>query len=148
VPRINYRLLPLDPGAPGIPGLSHEWFPILPVKLRHGPKATPWFPAIVDSGSHCCLFHNELASILEIDLGHGTRDRVRGFSDESWVEVVYLNVSIQVAGETLVLPVGFCQLDPWPGLLGRAGFFENFIVTFDHAASPPGMDIERIRRTS
>jgi len=30
------------------------------------------------------------------------------------------------------------------GLLGRRGFFENFIVRFDHSSSPPYFDLEQI----
>ena len=127
-----------------MPGQTYEWFPVLPVKLRYGTRTTDWFAAFVDSGSHCCLFHNDFAKTLGLDLRQGDLDRVRGLQDESWVEVRYLDVTLIVAGEALVVPVGFCDLAPWPGLLGRSGFFEKFIVTFDHSGNPPGMDVERI----
>lgn len=146
MPRINYRVVPLDKGGAGLPGQTHEWLPFLPVKLSHGKKATPWFPAFVDSGSHCCLFDVGLARTLEIDLTKGVADKIHGLRDEAWIKVRYVKVSMTVAGETLILPVGFAAIDPLQGLLGRAGFFENFTVLFDHEHDPPGMEIDRIVR--
>ena len=146
MPRIDYRVVPLKEPMAGFPGRGHDWFPVVPVKLRHGGRATPWFAAFVDSGSHCCLFDKSLATRLGLDLEKGARDVVRGLADEAWIEVRFFEVTMIVAAEAVVVPVGFCDLDPWPGLLGRAGFFEKFVVAFDHASDPPGMDIHRIHR--
>jgi hypothetical protein len=146
VSRIDYRVVPLDEPTAGFPGRRFDWFPVAPVKLRHGGRSTPWFASFVDTGSHCCLFDASLAKLLDLDLASGSRDVVRGLADETWIEVRFFEVTLIVAAEAIVIPVGFCNLDPWPGLLGRAGFFERFTVTFDHASEPPGMDIERIRR--
>jgi hypothetical protein len=90
----------------GFPGRRHDWFPVLPVRLRHGERATPWFAAFVDSGSHCCLFDTSLATRLGLDLTKGARDVVRGLLDEAWMEVRFFEVTLIVAGR------GRCD-PPW-----------------------------------
>jgi hypothetical protein len=46
----------------------------------------------------------------------------------------------------LRIRAGFVDNLPVAGLLGRRGFFENFIITFDPSAEPPGFDLERLGR--
>ncbi len=44
------------------------------------------------------------------------------------------------------IKAGFVENLSMAGLLGRRGFFENFVVRFDHSSSPPYFDLERISR--
>jgi len=46
----------------------------------------------------------------------------------------------------LKIRAGFVRDLPVAGLLGRRGFFENFIITFDPSATQPGFDIQRLGR--
>ncbi len=41
---------------------------------------------------------------------------------------------------------GFCKELAVTGLVGRLGFFNNFIVTFDHSTNPPVLLVEKINR--
>jgi len=41
---------------------------------------------------------------------------------------------------------GFCPTLTLAAILGRHGFFDNFVITFSHEYDPPGMEISRIYR--
>jgi hypothetical protein len=44
------------------------------------------------------------------------------------------------------IKAGFSPRLSVAGLLGRRGFFENFIIKFDPSATPPGFEILRLGR--
>lgn len=41
---------------------------------------------------------------------------------------------------------GFCKDLAVTGLVGRLGFFSNFVVTFDHTSIPPRLTVDKINR--
>jgi len=55
-------------------------------------------------------------------------------------------VKIIVFSEFFETMAGFSHALSVTGLLGRRGFFENFIVTIDASSSPPHCEIEKIHR--
>jgi len=61
-------------------------------------------------------------------------------------DVFYHRIKVAVLTEIIDLTAGFCYDLPVAGILGRTGFFDQFIITFDPTAQPPGMDIERVGR--
>jgi hypothetical protein len=97
-----------------------------------------WVETIVDSGSHCCVFHSGVAEYLGIDLRACKRDQVRGVMATEWSEVFYHPVTLGIGSEQIRTVVGFAEQPSTPGLLGRIGFFENFHLAFD----PIGLNLE------
>jgi len=55
-------------------------------------------------------------------------------------------VKIIVFGDFFETMAGFSRDLSVTGLLGRRGFFENFIVNIDASSSPPNCEIEKIHR--
>lgn len=143
--RIAYRIFPLDPVRPGTPGHDSFWLPVIPIRLRLGERAVR-VEAIVDSGSHCCLFHSRVGELLGLDVGSGVRDTLSGALRSPQSEVYYHRLWMDVAGERLSVLAGFTQDALQPALLGRDGFFDHFRVTFNPETSPAGMELERVRR--
>jgi hypothetical protein len=101
---------------------------------------------IVDSGSHCCLFHWRIGELLGLDVARGVRDTVLGALRSPRSEVFYHRLRMDVAGESLDILAGFSRDALQPCLLGRDGFFDHFRITFDPETSPPGLEIDRVQR--
>lgn len=101
---------------------------------------------IVDSGSHFCLFHSQVGELLGLEVGKGTRDTVLGALRSPRSEVFYHHIDMEVAGERLRILAGFSSDALQPCLLGRDGFFDHFRVTFNPSLSPPGLEIDPVRR--
>jgi hypothetical protein len=133
--RVDYKILPTERDSPF--GRARYWLPIVKVRLVSGGRAV-WVEAIVDSGSHCCVFHSGVADYLGIDLRAGKRDQVRGVMATEWSEVFYHPVTLGIGSEQNRTIVGFAEQPSTPGLLGRIGFFENFHVAFN----PIGLSLE------
>jgi hypothetical protein len=133
--RINYKILPAERDSPF--GRARYWLPIVKARLASGGRAV-WVESIVDSGSHCCVFHSDVAAYLGIDLKAGRRDRVRGVMATEWSDVFYHPVTLSIGSEQIQTVVGFVEQPSTPGLLGRIGFFENFHLAFD----PIGLSLE------
>ena len=142
--RIAYRIFPQDP-TQSATGQQTFWLPIVAVRLV-GPKQRLRVEGIVDSGSHFCLFHWRIGELLGLKVESGTRDTVLGALRSPRSEVFYHRVRIEVAGETLSITAGFSRDVLQPCLLGREGFFDHFRVTFNPETSPPGLEIDPVRR--
>ena len=56
-------------------------------------------------------------------------------------------VRVFIFGDFFETMAGFARELSVTGLLGRRGFFENFVVKIDASASPPYCEIEKIHRT-
>ena len=142
--RIAYRVFPLDP-AQSAAGRRTAWLPVVPIRLVNG-KRTVRVEGIVDSGSHFCLFHWRIGELLGLEVRDGARDTVLGALRSPRSEVFYHRLSMEVAGERLNITAGFSRDVLQPCLLGRDGFFDHFRVTFNPETSPPGLEIEAVRR--
>lgn len=70
-----------------------------------------------------------------------------GGKDAPAVPMYFHKVKIQVADGQLETMVGFSWGLAVGGLVGRRGFFENFLVKFDCSPDPPQIEIERLHRT-
>ena len=85
---------------------------------------------LVDSGSVANRLPATLATLAGLSLDDALdedRIAIAGLTTTGWL----LRAGVTVSGETLDLPIWFC--DPWPwsfGLLGQEGFFRHFRVTF------------------
>jgi hypothetical protein len=133
--RVDYTILPAERHSPF--GRSLYWLPLVEVRLISGSRAVR-VEAIVDSGSHCCVFHSGIAQLLGIDLRAGKRDQVRGVMAAEWSEIFYHPITLGIGSGRIRTVVGFAEQPSTPGLLGRIGFFENFHLAFD----PIGLSLE------
>lgn len=125
---------------------GQDWAAVLNVQIgnpsEHSPP-TKRFEALLDTGASRCLFHSGIGAAIGLDIRKGEIEETIGVSGQQ--TITYLHpVSLYVMGSIIIVIAGFTDNLPFGGLLGRAGFFENFKVTFDPSSTPPGFDLERI----
>lgn len=123
--------------------VKETWLPILNVALIIGHTTSKKFEAIVDSGSPVCLFHADIAKAHSLNFKSGQRDDLIGGSKG---EAYYHKIKLKVMGEIISITGGFSEHLSVAAIIGRHGFFDNFMVTFDPCNNPPGLIIERIYR--
>ena len=89
----------------------------------------PFFEVLVDSGASRCLFPARAAALLGLTLEEGIQMTTHGINGPMsvWIH----DVTLHIAGESVVVPAGFSPTLTGSGLLGLTGFFSNFNVTFD-----------------
>jgi hypothetical protein len=105
--------------------------------IANAPR-TKRFEAIIDSGATRTMFHADFAKHLGIDLTKCQTERTVGIGGD---EITYLhNVNLFVPGGPIVIKAAFKENLPIAGLLGMAGFFEHFRVTFDGRAQQCTLD--------
>lgn len=121
--------------------------PVLPVQLsyKHGPK-TNRFDAVVDSGADDCLFRSDIGAAIGIPIEKAPKHYVIGVVDGQKIEVFYHHVNLWVGADMIRITAGFSKTMSVAALLGRRGFFENYIVQFDSSTDPPTFDIQRLGR--
>ena len=143
----SYIRLPLDQPNPASKNETSTWLPLLRVRVGWNHKQTPRIPAIVDSGSQCCLFRADVAEYLGIDLKQGVEGTMGGISHGMKESVFYHRVQLYVESDWVIdVTAGFIKRLSVAGILGRNGFFDNFRVLFDQSTTPPALDIERINQ--
>lgn len=121
--------------------------PLLPVRLSSGhSRQTPRIEALIDSGAADCLFRADIGTFLGINVEKGIKGVMSGVAAGVKIDVYYHDVNLWVGVDMIKIRAGFSAEMSVAALLGRRGFFENFIVTFDPSATPPGFDIQRLGR--
>lgn len=145
--RKPYTAVPDDKPNP-ITGELKYWIPYLRVRPSKG-HALLRRPilAIVDSGSPYCLFRNDIAAAIGIrDITTGQAGEI-GSSKKGVTDICYFHkVKLYVEEWVIEVTAGFSSNLSVPALLGRHGFFDHFLVTFDHSASPPMLEVTKIDR--
>jgi len=109
--------------------------PMVPVTLSNGDVSFETL-ALLDSGADASAISKEMAEVLGLDLG-GKREKSYGIGGTVDSITSRVNISIQKGHEHYTMTVDVkvilkedLQLPP---LLGRAGFFDEFEITFnDH----------------
>lgn len=143
----SYTRVPIDNPSPAFKGVTAMWLPLLSVRVSHNHKQTPRLPAIVDSGSQCCLFRADVAEYLNIDVKRGIEDTVGGLSQGMREPVYYHKIKLYIESDWIIdVTAGFVKKLSVAGILGRDGFFDNFRAKFDHSSNPPVLEVERIER--
>jgi len=104
------------------------------------------FEAVVDSGSPWCLFHADVATAIGINVTHGIEEPLGGVIGGAVGKMWFHTVKLCLLGTIIDITAGFSPKLSVAGILGRSGFFDNYIVTFDPCNNPPGLNIERIGR--
>jgi len=61
-------------------------------------------------------------------------------------KLYYHKIRLLAAAESFDVTAGFSPNLSVPALLGQVGFFDQFIVTFDHTSHPPCFELQRIQR--
>ena len=147
--RVNYKILPLTKPEPAFPGQTSYWMPILNISINnpatHSPQ-TRRFEAIVDSGAPDCYLHADIGRAVGLKIEKGIKGTIGGIVAGPQVDVYYHDVNLWVGAGPVKIRAGFSDKVSVAAILGRRGFFENFIVTFDPSANPPGFEIQRLGR--
>lgn len=107
--------------------------PVIDVRLLWNHTSTQ-YRVLIDSGADFCIFHSDVAEVLEIPVVKGKKMTFYGTGGNP--QTAYFHtVQIEVGGWPMDLYCGFSyEMRSLPyGLLGQTGFFDRFIVTFDYA---------------
>jgi hypothetical protein len=108
--------------------------PFIPVALVGAAAQVPLM-LIADSGSDYTIVSYEIAPLLGLDLEAGERTSFCGTSGEQQDAYVHrLDIVIENADNSVryATDVAFASLPrSVAGLLGRVGFFDRFVVTFN-----------------
>ena len=145
--RKSYTGIPLDDPHP-ITGEKKYWIPYLRVRPAKGHTVMrrPLL-AIVDSGSPYCLFRQDIATAIGIrDITTGTESEIGSVREGVMTTCYFHKIKLYVEEWVIEVNAGFTAKLAVPALLGRYGFFDHFLVTFDHSANPPMLDISKIDR--
>ena len=93
-----------------------------------------YLQAYVDSGASWTLLHADVAELLGVRLsGRGQHSMILG--NGSRIPVLVKRIRVRFAGRQFTVPVGFTDaLATGFNVLGRAGFFERFVMCFNDRA--------------
>jgi hypothetical protein len=144
--KIPYKIYPAEATDPGYAGSVSTWMPMLPVSLVIGHTKTPRFDALVDSGAFTTYFHSDIGKAYGLKVEDGEPGELRGVVDAPPAKVFYHPVKLCIAEHIISIKAGFYDCLGLAGILGRHGFLEHFMVTFDSSSQPPGMEVTRIHR--
>jgi len=109
--------------------LRGQSYPIVPVTLSHKDREIRT-EALVDSGASLSTFHGDLASALGLTLEAGERIYLQGIGGRAlgYIHRVQLKIGVISFPCRIVFSN---ELITSVNLLGRADFFERFLVSFD-----------------
>jgi len=92
------------------------------------------------------MFHAGFCRALGINLKDGIRSDLSGVVGGANGDMYYHKIKILVGSYQITTMAGFSEDMTVAGLLGRRGFFEEFIVKIDSSTTPPCFEYERINR--
>lgn len=92
------------------------------------------------------MFHADFCRSLGIQLEEGIRADLGGVVGGARVQQYFHKVKILVGSYQVTTMAGFSRDITVAGLLGRRGFFEEFVVKIDSSTSPPSLEIDKINR--
>ena len=93
-----------------------------------------YLQAYVDSGASWSIFHVDVAQLLGIKLNRVKR-RYVSLGNGSVLPVHLARLKVRFAGEEFTVPAGFSDaLRMGFNLMGRAGFFDRFLMCFNDRA--------------
>lgn len=104
-------------------------YPIVPLALAHKQKQVEVY-ALIDSGATTSIFRPEVAEELDLEIEKGEEIYLTGVGGR--IKGYLHNLKIKVAGKEFISPIIFSyEYTVSLNLLGREGFFKNFLVVFD-----------------
>jgi hypothetical protein len=93
-----------------------------------------YLQAYVDSGASWSVFHVDVAQLLGIKLKQAKR-RYVSLGNGSVLPVYFHHIKVRFAGREFLAPAGFSDaLRMGFNLMGRAGFFDRFLMCFNDRA--------------
>jgi len=109
-----------------------------------------YLQAYVDSGASWTIFHADVAELLGMKLSKGKR-RYMALGNGSVIPIVLQRVHVRFAGVEVDVPAGFSDaLKVGFNLLGRAGFFDRFVMCFNDRTrtltASPALAVRSVRR--
>ncbi len=147
--RFNYKVVPLAEPHPAFPNDTSVWMPVMSIKIdnpaTHSPP-TKRFEVIVDSGAPDCFFHADVGRAIGLKIESGVQGDLGGIVKGANIKVYYHDIGLYVGADRIRVRAGFSDAVSVGGILGRRGFFENFIITFDPSLVPAGFEIQRLGR--
>lgn len=120
---------------PSLPGTAHEnrtevFRPRIPIRLFHKNRFIDVL-ALIDSGADDCIFPLEVATELNLPLDARNVNHYGGIGSGS-IKATFANVRVGIEGGAMFpLYVGFSDAPSVVPILGQAGFFDRFEVTFN-----------------
>ena len=110
--------------------------PYIPINVKGGGASWIETMALVDSGADVSVIPKDFAELLGLDIS-GKREKSNGLGGE--VEIVnssmQVNVKYKHENYTFSIPVQVIMEETKvPVILGRDGFFDKFVIEFDHFA--------------
>ena len=105
-----------------------------------------YLQAYVDSGASWSVFHLDVAQLLGIKLSRATR-RYVSLGDGTRLPIYLQHIRVRFAGVEFSAPAGFSDaLHMGFNLMGRAGFFDRFLMCFNDRARL--LTVSRLSRTA
>ena len=93
-----------------------------------------YLQAYVDSGASWSVFHVDVAELLGINLKRAVR-RYMTLGNGSVLPIQLYRIKVRFAGWEFIVPAGFSDaLRVGFNLMGRAGFFDRFTMSFNDRA--------------
>ncbi len=90
-----------------------------------------YLQAYVDSGASWTIFHTDVAQLLGIKLSKAHR-RYMSLGNGSVLPIYLRRIRVRFAGGEFLVPAGFSDaLRVGFNLMGRAGFFDRFVMSFN-----------------
>jgi hypothetical protein len=123
------------------------WLPILRIQLSRNDVLTTPFEAIIDSGAHDCLFSADIAPAVGIpDFTTGILKISDGVVKGAQMKSYAHDVRLVIGSDNFKIEAYFSGEMPQGALLGRNGFFDKYVVTFDPRGDEPGFELTRVHQ--
>lgn len=112
---------------------SGRYAPIVYLQVR-AKNRWLYLQAYVDSGASWTIFHADVAQLLGIKLSR-TRRQTMSLGNGSVIPIYIRSVLVRFAGQEFRIPAAFSDaLNIGFNVLGRAGFFDRFVMSFNDRA--------------
>lgn len=109
--------------------IEKYYFPILEVKVSKN-NVSAFVDGLLDSGALVSLFTKNLADALNIKIEEGRKEFLGSIGKP--ITIFIHDLEFEVLGKKFTCPVAFSkEFEADFNIIGRLGFFEHFIITFD-----------------
>lgn len=95
------------------------------------PKGSIEYPFLLDTGAVVSSLPREMAEKMGFNLAQLPRQTFKGFGNTSSF-VYQANMTVDLGGKKIELPVVFTEATGGRALLGRTGLFDKFSIVVDH----------------
>lgn len=141
----KYRKFPIDINNCPFPNKKSSLRPVIQIDFEI-PTGKFGYLVLVDSGADYCIFHAKVGELLGLNIKTGTPLAFFGTSGEPQ-KAYFHKISFKIGGHTHTSDIGFSyDMEKLAyGLLGQDGFFDKWIVKFEHHKE--NVDLRKIERS-